>query len=281
MGAIPWIDDQATFERLVDQLAAAPVYALDTEFHRERTYWPQLGLVQLAGPAGAALVDPQAVDLTRLADLFEAGGAAVAHAASQDLEVLEQACGALPGALFDTQLAAGFAGFSSPSLTSLVAAVLDVELAKGDRLTDWTRRPLSDSQKAYAAADVTHLLDLHAALRLRLAASGRLAWAEQECAALLARPRPAQEPGTAWWRIKESRTMRGQSRGVAQAVAAWRERRAAEVDRPPRTVLSDLAILGIAHQMPRTEQALRQVRGIDGRPLGGPATAAILAAVEA
>ncbi|MGH9267367.1 MAG: ribonuclease D, partial [Acidimicrobiales bacterium] len=110
MGAIPWIDDQATFERLVDQLAAAPVYALDTEFHRERTYWPQLGLVQLAGPAGAALVDPQAVDLTRLADLFEAGGAAVAHAASQDLEVLEQACGALPGALFDTQLAAGFAG---------------------------------------------------------------------------------------------------------------------------------------------------------------------------
>src|SRR5262249_43182502 len=127
-------------------------YALDTEFHRERTYWPRLALVQVAwpagetGPAGGALVDPLAVDVAPLSNVLAGPGLMVAHAAEQDLEVLEQACGRGPTRLFDTQIAAGFAGHGSSSLAGLLQAFLGVQVAKGDRLTDWRRRPLTDSQ---------------------------------------------------------------------------------------------------------------------------------------
>jgi len=260
-----WIATTAELQAVVDEVVAQPAYAIDTEFHRERTYYPHLALVQLAWPDGLALVDPLAVDLAPLARLLREGNLAVAHAADQDLEVLDLACGAVPSRLFDTQLAAGFLGFSSPSLASLAERVLGRRLTKGDRLTDWTQRPLTDAQQRYAADDVAHLLDLHEVLVGRLGKVGRLEWAEQECALLLARSRSTQDPDKAWWRIKESRSLRGPSRGVAQAVAAWRERRAMETDRPVRTILSDLAVLGIAHRQPTSLGELRSIRGLDRR----------------
>ena len=275
------VDTDAGFREVLDALAEAPIYAFDTEFHRERTYYPQLGLVQLAWPGRLALVDPQAVDVAPLAAIFANGRTAVVHAAEQDLEILHQACGVVPRRLFDTQVGAGFLGFSSPSLVNLVQRLLRRTLAKGDRLSDWTRRPLTDAQCRYAASDVAHLLELHAAVVQRLRSCRRLEWAEQECATLLARSRPAQDPETAWWRIKDSRSLRGPARGVAQALAAWRERTAAALDRPPRSVLPDLAVLGMAHNPPRHEGAVREARGIDGRHLKGGAAAEILAAVRA
>lgn len=260
-----WVDADRALEEVVAQVIAEPAYAIDTEFHRERTYYPHLALVQLAWRDGLALIDPLAVDLGPLARLLRDGGLAIAHAADQDLEVLDIACGAVPHRLFDTQLAAGFLGFSSASLASLAERLLGRRLTKGDRLTDWTQRPLTEAQRRYAADDVAHLLEIHAVLVERLGRVGRLEWAEQECANLLGRPRSAQDPDKAWWRIKESRSLRGPARGVAQAVAAWRERRAMEADRPVRTVLSDLAVLGIAHRQPKTLPELRAVRGLDGR----------------
>ena len=260
-----WIDDNDGLVAVVDEVIQQPAYAIDTEFHRERTYYPHLALVQLAWPGGIALVDPLAVDLAPLARLLREGGLAVAHAADQDLEVLDVACGATPARLFDTQLAAGFLGYSSPSLAALAERILGQRLTKGDRLTDWTQRPLTDAQQKYAADDVAHLLELHALIVERLDRVGRRAWAEEECAVMLARSRTPQDPEKAWWRIKESRSLRGPARGVAQAVAAWRERRAMAVDRPVRTVLSDLAVLGIAHRQPKTMADLRSVRGLDGR----------------
>jgi ribonuclease D len=292
---VRWVDDVDGLRAVVRAASSAGTYAIDTEFHRERTYWPKLALVQLAwkggdgdgGPAeGAggvciALVDPLAIDdLSSFAELLRSDALAVLHAADQDLEVLEVACGATPSRLFDTQLAAGFLGMSSPSLSTLCDRLLGRRLTKGDRLTDWTQRPLTDAQKRYAADDVAHLLDLHARLVSRLGRLGRLEWARQECVELLARPRQPQDPDTAWWRIKESRSLRGPARGVAAAVAAWRERRAAEVDRPPRTVLSDLAILGIAHRQPRTAEDLRGIRGFDARSLKEGATRELLGVVE-
>lgn len=260
-----WVDTDAALEAVVAEVISEPAYAIDTEFHRERTYYPHLALVQLAWRGGLALVDPLAVDLGPLARLLRDGGLAIAHAADQDLEVLDIACGAVPNRLFDTQLAAGFLGFSSASLASLAERLLGRRLTKGDRLTDWTQRPLTDAQRRYAADDVAHLLEIHAVLVARLNRVGRLEWAEQECANLLARPRSPQDPDKAWWRIKESRSLRGPARGVAQTVAAWRERRAMEADRPVRTILSDLAVLGIAHRQPKTLPELRSVRGLDGR----------------
>lgn len=303
---VRWVDDVDGLRAVVRAASSAGTYAIDTEFHRERTYWPKLALVQLAwkdgdargvgdgseggggdgegrGSGGVciALVDPLAIDdLSLFADLLRSDALAVLHAADQDLEVLEVACGATPSRLFDTQLAAGFLGMSSPSLSTLCDRLLGRRLTKGDRLTDWTQRPLTDAQKRYAADDVAHLLDLHARLVSRLGRVGRLEWARQECAELLARPRQPQDPDTAWWRIKESRSLRGPARGVAAAVAAWRERRAAEVDRPPRTVLSDLAILGIAHRQPRTAEDLRGIRGFDARSLKEGATRELLSVVE-
>lgn len=277
---VTWVETDPALRQVIDSVGAGVVYAFDTEFHRERTYFPQLALVQLAWEGGIALVDPQRVDLRPLAAALRGSGLAVAHAPEQDLEVLDRACGAVPSRLFDTQLAAGFLGLASASLATLVHRVLGLRVVKADRLTDWTRRPLSEAQRRYAAFDVAHLLDLRAELVRRLEASGRLAWAEEECRQLLARSRQPQEPETAWWRLKDSRSLRGRSRGVAQAVAAWRERTAAAQDRPPRWVLPDLALAGIAHGPPDSEAALRGVRGLEPRHLRGGAADEILEAVR-
>jgi ribonuclease D len=275
-----WVDDTAGLADVVRDLCGQPAYALDTEFHRERTYWPDLALVQLAGAQGpVALVDPRAVDLAPLAALFEGPGLAVAHAADQDLEVLDRSCGATPVRIFDTQIAAGFAGFVSASLVSLCDRLLSRPLPKGDRMTDWTTRPLGADQLAYAAADVAHLLELQGMLCERLVSTGRLPWAEEECEVLRSRPRGGQDPETAWWRLKGARNLRGRSRAVAQAVAAWRERRAARLDRPVRQVLSDMVVLGVASRPPSDAAALRRVRGLDERMLRGGVERELLDAI--
>lgn len=280
-GPIPeWVDDSSRFQEVVDELAGAAAYAIDTEFHRERTYYPNLALLQIAWPGGLVLVDPLAVDIAPLADVLEGSGTAVLHAADQDLEVLLRACGVLPARLFDTQVAAGFLGFSTPSLQTLVEQIVGRRLAKGDRLTDWTKRPLTGEQQAYAASDVAYLLELHATISEQLEERGRLEWAYLECEELRVQARSAQDPATAWWRLKSSRSLRGSSRGVAQEVAAWRERRAAALDVPPRFVLADLALASIAQRPPRTRDELLAVRGLDGRNLKGEMAAEVMAAVE-
>src|SRR5205814_1385640 len=182
--------------------------------------------------------------------------------------------------LFDTQLAAGFVGMSSPSLVNLVERLLARRLPKGDRLTDWTRRPLTEDQQLYAAADVAHLLELYERLREDLEERGRLAWALQECDELLRRSRQPQDPDTAWWRLKEGRQLRGKARGVAQALAAWRERRAADLDIPPRFVLPDLALVSMAQRPPGGRGDLDAVRGLDGRFTKGDADVQLLASVQ-
>jgi ribonuclease D len=266
-------------EQLLDEVAAADRYALDTEFHRERTYWAQLALVQVAWPGGVAIIDPLAVDIAPLSRVLDGDGLLVAHAVDQDLEVLDRACGTRPGRLLDTQVAAGFLGHGSASLASLVHAFLGLRLPKADRLSDWQRRPLTDEQVAYAAADVAHLPQLADTLMKSLEARGRLAWAEEECEAVRARPAGPPDPGRSWWRLRDSRSLRGPARGVAQEVAAWRERRAQELDQPLRFVLPDLAMQAIAHAQPTSVAALGAVRGMDGRFLRGGAGPEILAAV--
>lgn len=279
------VTDSADLDSLVDRLLAADRYALDTEFHRERTYWPSLALVQVAwpagdaGPAGVALVDPLAVDVAPLAAVLEGGAVMVAHAAEQDLEVLERACGRVPARLFDTQIGAGFVGHGSSSLSALSQAFLGLSVTKGDRLTDWRRRPLTESQLAYAAADVESLLDLADAIGAALDQDGRRAWADEESAALLARPHGGGDPDRAWWKLRDARQLRGPARGVAQEVAAWRERRAQVVDLPVRTVLPDLALQAIAHRPPSSVEALGHVRGLEGRRLRPEVANEVLAAV--
>jgi ribonuclease D len=280
------ITSDGPFDELIDRLLEVDRYALDTEFLRERTYWPDLALIQVAWPAAGAdddavaLIDPTTVDVSRLGRLLAGPGVLVAHAADQDLEVLAQACSERPTKLFDTQVAAGFLGQGSASLASLASTFLHLRLPKADRLTDWSLRPLTDGQLSYAAADVAHLLELADVISAELTERGRLTWAEEECEIVRLRASGPSDPARAWWRLREARQLRGAARGVAQEVAAWREHRGREVDQPVRFVLPDLALQAITHGQPRSVGALKATRGLDGRHLRGEVPGQILAAVE-
>lgn len=278
--AIEWVDEQSRFDALCRQWLDLDRYCLDTEFHRERTYFPHLALLQIGWDDSVALVDPLAVNVAPLAEVLTGPGTMVAHAGDQDIEVLELACGSAPRNVFDTQVAAGFLGMATPSLARLAESLLRLVLPKADRLTDWTRRPLTEGQRTYAASDVAHLEDIRSVLVSRLEAEGRLSWAEAECSELVARRRAASPPEQVWWRMRDSRSLRGKSRGVAQEVAAWRERRAATLDRPVRHILPDIALASIAHRPPRNRSELSEVRGLEGRSIGRENEAGLLAAVE-
>ncbi len=275
-----FVASQADLIDLVDTLMLEPRYAFDTEFHRERTYYPRLALAQFAWAGGIALVDPLAVDVTALRPLLESDSVAVLHAAQQDLDVLTHSCGAIPKRLFDTQLAAGFIGYGTPSLASLLQGELKITVPKGDRLTDWLRRPLTDDQKSYAASDVAHLLDLQDHLVAQLDKNGRTAWAAAACEELRVKPVSGNDPDGAWLRLKDVRTLKPRARSVARALAAWRERRAMAVDSPVRQILPDLAILGISQKQPRTVDELAHSRGIDERHWRGNLGKEIVAAVQ-
>jgi ribonuclease D len=276
-----WIDNDAALNALIDQAVSSERYALDTEFHREKTYYPKLALLQIRIGETTALVDPLAIDTTSLVRLFAAESLCIIHAAQQDLEVLQHASGAVPKRIFDTQLSSGFIGMSTPSLASLVQNELKISLPKGDRLTDWLRRPLTADQQKYAASDVDYLFVLHDSIMTRLTELGRASWAAEACEELRTRPNGPQDPADAWLRIKEVRTLKPASRGVAQSVAEWRERKAMQHDMPPRRVLSDIALLGVAHAMPHTVGDLSSIRGLESRHTGGQVGQEIVDAVAA
>ncbi len=263
-GTARWIDQQSDLDELVAALADTTRLAIDTEFHRERTYWPQCALVQIGWDEGRALVDPLAVDLSPLGTLLQ-GRTIVMHAAGQDLEVFQHSVGVVPDDLFDTQIAASFLGMSSIGLAPLVNKMLGVHLPKADRLTDWLARPLSDDAKTYAESDVVHLFELHDQMTETLDARGRMGWVRSECHALVERSLSPSDPETAWWRVKEARRLKGDAAGVAQELAAWREAHAAEVDRPLRSVLPDLALAGIAQRPPSNVEDLVKIRGLRDR----------------
>jgi ribonuclease D len=282
-----WVEREDELDQLIDELAAEPRYAMDTEFHRERTYYPRLALVQFAwggapsgdAPVQLALVDPLVVNVRALARLFETPALVVAHAAQQDLDVLTHAVGAIPARLFDTQVAAGFVGYGTPSLSALLQGELSVTPAKGDRLTDWLHRPLTDAQKAYAESDVVWLLQLQDRLMAELSELGRMAWVDEACEELRTRPTGATPPDLAWLKLKDAKSLRSRARAVAQGVAAWREREAAATDVPVRQVLPDLAVLGVAQRQPTNLDELGQARGIDERHRRGRAGRELLETV--
>ena len=275
-----WIDDDDTLGGFLSHAASCPAYHLDTEFHRERTYFPQLALVQIEAGGRLAVIDPLSCDARALVDLFDSGSLAVLHAAQQDLDVLAQSIDAIPRRMFDTQLAAGFVGYSTPSLASLTHAIVGVNVGKGDRLTDWLRRPLTKDQLRYAASDVAHLGDIRTVLEVELSRLGRLEWAQEACEELRVRPTGPIEPTDAWLRVKDVRTLKGRARWVARSVAMWREERAMDLDRPPRHVLSDIALLGVAQKAPDSVEELAQCRGVDAGFARGTQGRALLEAVR-
>lgn len=252
-------------EAAVFRMQGASRLAIDTEFMRESTYRAQLCLVQVASDTDCFLVDPLAgLDLSPLhAMLADRARLKILHAARQDLEVLSQSGGAVPAPVFDTQVAAALLGLP-PQLgyADLVARRLGHSIDKGQTRTDWSRRPLSDAQLAYAADDVHHLLMLHADLAAELEARERMSWHTEDCAALEDPALYRTEPDDAWRRLKGLGRMRPEQQAVARAIAAWRERRAIASDKPRGWILTDEALYSLATLAPVTAAGLEQVRAL-------------------
>lgn len=272
------VADTPDLDQLVTELSGADAYALDTEFHSEGRYYPRLAVIQLAIPGRIAVIDATAVDLWRLQRLVAGPGVAVTHAGGQDLDIISRACGARPARIFDTQIAAGFLGYGSASLATLVREFLGRRMDKASQLSDWFQRPLSAEQLAYAAADVAHLVELRAVLETRLADVGRLEWATEECE-LRAIPR-APDPATAWWRLKGAGQLKALARGRAQELAAWREQAAKTADRPARTIVPDETLVALAAQPPRSAADIPGSRLFDPRRLSATSVRELIAAAE-
>jgi ribonuclease D len=257
------ITDDESLAALLGKLDADAHIAVDTEFLRERTYYPRLCLLQLAGRATLALIDPlAAVDLAPLHRfLADRSRTKVLHAAHQDLEIFAHATGLVPGPVFDTQLAASLLGYPPQiGFGDLVQKVLGVQLDKGHARTDWTRRPLSDAQLRYARDDVRFLLPLADVLAERLETTGRTQWFVEDARAAEDASRYLQHPSTAWERLKWVRSLSGERAATAKRIAAWREERAARLDRPRGWILSDAAIAELVERMPRVEADLEGLK---------------------
>jgi len=247
---------------LLENLGADSRIAVDTEFLRERTYYPRLCLVQLAGERTLGLIDALAhVPLEALHRfLAERKRTKVLHAAHQDLEIFAHATQAVPGPIFDTQLAASLIGFVPQiGFGDLVREVLGVTLEKGHARTDWTRRPLSPAQLAYARDDVRYLLPLAETLAERLRVAGRTDWFAEDARVAEDLSIYVQDPATAWERLKWIRSLSGKKAAAARSLASWREERALTLDRPRGWILSDAAISELVDRMPRTAGELDSI----------------------
>lgn len=259
------ITTRPELEALCGRLSSATHLAIDTEFIRDRTYYAQLCLVQIASEHEHALVDPLVLrDLGPLRELLMAPGIVkVFHAGRQDIEIFHALWGEIPAPIFDTQLAATLLGHASQaSYARLVADVLGVQLDKAGTLTDWARRPLSTEQLQYAADDVIHLATLYGRMRVLLEEQGRLSWLDAEHAALADPASYLFEPEDTWRQVKGAGSVRGRHRSVLRQLAGWRERQARERNLPRRWIVPDESLVELARRCPRTLDDLRLVRGV-------------------
>jgi ribonuclease D len=255
--------DLATF---CAHLRGTPWLALDTEFIREKTYYPRLCLVQVASQEQVACIDPLALsDLEPLLNvIFDPTILKVLHSAHQDLEIFFHLRGAVPCPVFDTQLAATLLGQGEQvGYASLVKALLGVDLDKSQTRTDWSRRPLDAAQLDYAADDVRYLRDVYQQQRADLVSRQRLDWLAEDFSELGDPERYQVRPQEAWRRIKGSQQLHGVQLAALRALAAWREERAIASDRPRKWILGDDVLLELARHMPKNEEQLDRVRGLE------------------
>ncbi|MDR3424816.1 MAG: ribonuclease D [Alphaproteobacteria bacterium] len=274
-----------TTQRLTDFCArqqTADFVSVDTEFMRERTFWPKLCLVQIGGQDESVAIDPLAegIDLTPMFDLLNNPKVLkVFHAARQDVEIFYNLTGSVPAPMFDTQVAAMVCGFGeAASYETLAASLAKAKVDKTNRFTDWAQRPLSSSQLTYALGDVIYLRDVYLRLKEMLAKNNRAEWVQEEMATLTNPATYASNPRDAWHRLK----LRGDKPrlcALAQELSAWRDTEAQRVNVPRGRILRDEALLEIAYHPPRTTQDLAHIRGLNGGFAEGRQGAEILKAV--
>jgi ribonuclease D len=274
------ITDTNALSAFCGRMRAERFVAVDTEFMRDRTYWPRLCLVQVAGEQEAVAIDALApgLDLAPLLELMgDPGVLKVMHAARQDLEIFHR-LGQLPRSFFDTQVAAMVCGFGEEvAYETLVNKVAKAPLDKSSRFTDWARRPLTEAQIHYALGDVTHLRVIYEHLAARIENAGRTSWVAEELSALLDPALYAQLPEEAWKRLK-LRSRDARFVAIVQALAAWREREAQRRDLPRARIVRDDLLLEVAANRPQTVEELRAIERVS---LDRESAAAVVAAIQA
>ncbi|MHA1114530.1 MAG: ribonuclease D [Alphaproteobacteria bacterium] len=276
------ITETDALARACRNLSQTEYVTVDTEFMRERTYWPRLCLVQLGGPDEVALIDALApdIDLAPLLDLLaDTSVLKVFHAARQDIEIFHILSGRVPEPMFDTQVAAMVCGFGdSVGYETLVAKLAKARIDKSSRFTDWSRRPLTEKQLQYALSDVTHLRVAYEKIVQRLERTERADWLAEEMAILTSPATYAADPDESWRRLK-TRGREPRFFALLREVAAWREREAQRRDVPRNRVLRDEALSEIAAHAPKTAAELGHVRGLGKDMAEGRGGRALLEAV--
>ncbi|MEQ9329458.1 MAG: ribonuclease D [Rhodospirillales bacterium] len=269
--------------RLCTELADEPWITIDTEFIRDRTYWPRLCLVQVAGAKTAACIDPMAdgIDLGPLYRLLaDESVIKVFHAARQDVEIFLKEGGAIPKPMFDTQIAAMVCGYGDQvGYEALVKKIARKSVDKSSRFTDWARRPLTDKQLDYAVSDVTHLRVIYEELSAHLDKTGRRGWIDDEMAVLTNPSTYTVEPMEAWQRIK-SRNPKPRFLALLRELAAWRELEAQRRDVPRNRIMKDDGLLEIAAQRPKDVKELSNCRSVPQGFASSRAGTDILEAVQ-
>jgi ribonuclease D len=263
--------------------AGADYLTVDTEFIRDNTYWPQLCLIQIAGPERAAVIDPLSTGLDLspvLAMLADPGVLKVFHAARQDLEIFYHLLGKVPEPIFDTQVAAMVCGFGEQaSFESLAQKLAGIAIDKSSRFTDWSHRPLSDRQIRYALDDVVHLRPIYERLKRQLDQNGRAPWLTEEMNVLTDPATYRIDPAESWRRLKV-RAGKPRFLMVLKEIAAWREEEAQRRDLPRNRLIRDEALLEIAAHVPATVDELARTRGLSRATAEGKVGQGVLAAVQ-
>lgn len=259
------ITDQGDLDNACERLSEGSFICVDTEFHRETTYWPELCLIQASCEDFEVMIDPMAEDLDIgpfLQLLADPSRTKVFHAARQDLEIFNRLIGHPPGPIFDTQIAAMALGIGdSISYDNLIHRILKRRIDKSSQFTDWKRRPLTEKQLVYALGDVTHLRDAYVKMLDALEQQDRLHWVEAEMAELIDPQLYDTSPENAWKRLK-MRKPNKEYAAVFASVAGWREEMAQTMNKPRRRILKDDAIQEIADQKPQSEKAFERLRAV-------------------
>jgi ribonuclease D len=265
---IQYINTTEKLDALCEQIEQASWIAMDTEFLREKTYYPQFCLLQIATPEWVACVDPIALtDLNKLFDvIYRPDIIKVLHSSRQDLEIFYQLTGKVPSPVFDTQIAAPLLGFQeNPGYAMLVSSYLNVNLNKAHTRTDWSFRPLSDAQIQYAADDVIYLCKIYQLMCEQLEKLGRQKWLDNDFKQLNDTELYQLTPANAWLKVKGKNKLTGRQLSIVQTLCEWRESTAQAVNKPRNWLIRDDMLLELAKLQPGSLVELAKVRGINER----------------
>lgn len=265
---IIWVDNNEHLERLCESWQELPMLAIDTEFMRSKTYYPEAGLIQVNDGKQSALIDPTVIDdFYPLIDIFDDENIVkVLHSCSEDLDVFQHTFGCVPKGIFDTQIAAAMAGYGfSVGFANLTRAALSIDLPKGETRSDWLARPLSKSQIAYAAIDVEYLFTVAEHLIDRLTRNERLTWAKGESEAMIRHYFANQDASNSYLKVKSAWKLQPRQLYALKALCQWRENLAQDKNLPRNRIIKEPALFSIAMQGPQEPSQLKKYEGFTDR----------------